>query len=201
MNGHDFFFGLLMIFLISAPIYIFRYWKKENNLSALDIIKIIWRKFHLFFIVILWMFISDLIIPLNKNHGIDFNSERQKLGIPIIEKDWVLSTSESSQFETYWWKPEPRIGHFKKVIKYGILNIKSETDYYMNKTNTGIYLCSIYDFGNKNFEYFIEKPNDKLISKTESGRLKFEKPTRIEKIDLSEFEQFIQDTIEIKTSH
>ena len=66
-------------------------------------------------------------------------------------------------------------GHFKKVIEYGFSDIKSETDYYRNLIMKGTYTWSKYDFENKKFEYFIEKPNDKTVSVTESGKLKFEK--------------------------
>ena len=76
---------------------------------------------------------------------------------------------------TFWNPVMLDNGHFKKVIEYGFSDIKSETDYYRNLIMKGTYTWSKYDFENKKFEYFIEKPNDKTVSVTESGKLKFEK--------------------------
>ena len=137
--------------------------------------------------------IYEYVIPLNTNHGIEFNSEREKLGIPIIGDNWENRKYQSDQFATYWWKPEPTNGHFKKVIEYGILNAEYETDYYKNENIKETFVWSKYDFGNKTAEYFIEKPNDKAVSVTESGKLKMEKPTMTQKIDKSEFEKFITE--------
>lgn len=132
---------------------------------------------------------SEYIIPFNKNHGIEYNSEREKLGIPAIASNWKIYYS--SQFETQWWKPNPRYGHFKKIIEYGILNIKSETDYYQNGKIEGTFAWSKYDFKTKTIEYFIEKPNEKQISVTENGKLKYGRPTVIECITKVEFDNYI----------
>jgi hypothetical protein len=135
----------------------------------------------------------EMIVPINKNHGIEFNSEREKLGIPTLKSDWKLSEYDSEQFETSWWKNTPQNGHFKKIIKYGVLNCKSETDYYQNEEIANSFAWSIYDFEKSKFEYFIELPNKNLTSYTESGRLKIEKPTVVKKVDKSEFENYIAE--------
>ena len=55
-----------------------------------------------------------------------FNSDREKLGIPKIPDNWKIVHHYSKQFETQWWKQNEKEGHFKKIIKYGFFNIKSE---------------------------------------------------------------------------
>ena len=129
-------------------------------------------------------------IPFNKENGIQFNSEREKLGIPKIGENWNVRKYQEEQFTTYWWKPEPRNGHFKKIIEYGILNIKTETDYYQNEKIKGTFAWSKYNFEKKTNEYFLEKPNVNEISISEKGKVKYEKPTVIVKIQKSEFEKY-----------
>jgi hypothetical protein len=134
--------------------------------------------------------IYNLVIPLNKNHGIEFNSEREKLGIPKIGDNWENPKYSSDQFTTIWWKPESTVGHFKKVIEYGIINVKSETDYYKCNNRKATFAWSKYDFENNTTEYFIEKPNYKTKAVKVSGNMKTENSTIIEKIDKSEFEKY-----------
>jgi hypothetical protein len=137
--------------------------------------------------------IYHLVIPINKNHGIEYNSEREKLGIPKIGDNWESPKYSSDQFTTRWWKTESTDGHFKKVIEYGLMNAESETDYYKSDNRKGTFAWSKYDFGNNTTEYFIEKPNDKTVSVTKSGNLKIEKPIIIEEIEKSEFEKYIAE--------
>lgn len=79
------------------------------------------------------------------------------------------------------------MGILKKVIKYGVLDAKTETDYYQNENQKGTLAWSKFNFRNETFDYFIEKPNDKSTSFTESGKLKIEKLTIIEKVGKTEF--------------
>ena len=144
-------------------------------------------------IIVALFLVFNYAVPFNKNHGIEYNSEREKLGLAKLEKNWTIRDYESEQFATYWWKPEPRNGHFKKIIEYGILNPKTETDYYQNEKREGTFAWSKYDFGNNTFEYFLEKPNDKTVSVTDKGNLKLEKPTEILKINKAEFENYIAE--------
>jgi hypothetical protein len=186
-------------FLILLPIIIGYYLDyksdpKEFNLS----LKSLWKKRlskALFFLIIYFSLIKiyEHTIPLNKDNGIEFNSTREKLGIPIIGENWKIDKSESNQFETYWWKSEPKNGHFKKVIEYGILKAKTETDFYQNKKQEGTFAWSIYNFETETFEYYIEKPNEKIVSVTEKGNLKYEKPTIETKINKTEFEKYITE--------
>ncbi|MBU2996417.1 hypothetical protein KO500_08220 [Cellulophaga baltica] len=135
----------------------------------------------------------ELLVPLNKNHGMEFNSEREQLGIPTLKSDWKVSDYESEQFTTYWWKPEPTNGHFKKIIEYGILDSKSETDYYQNEDKKGTFAWSKYDFDKREFQYFMELPNEKLVSVTDRGQLRVEKPTVVKNVSKSEFENYITE--------
>ena len=186
-------------FLILLPIilgYDFDY-KNDSKEFKLSFIYF-WNKRSSKVLLLLIIYFSlvkiyEFGIPLNKNTGIEFNSTREKLGIPKIDENWKIEKSESNQFETYWWKSESKNGHFKKVIKYGILKAKSETDFYQNKNQKGTFAWSIYNFENKTFEYYIEKPNKKMVSVTEKGNLKYEKPTIENKIIKTEFEKYITE--------
>jgi hypothetical protein len=175
------------------PILLVWHWNKNRQASLKELLKNYWKKNKVYFGIFLGVIISEFFIPLNTNHGLEFNSERVNLGIPKLEIDWEKDKTQSEKYTTYWWKPEPRNGHFKKVIDYGVLSAKAETDYYQNKNRKGTFAWSRYDFGNNTFEYFIEKPNDKNISVTDSGKLKVEKSTIIEKIERSEFEKYIME--------
>ena len=131
-------------------------------------------------------------MPLNKENGIEFNTSREKIGIPIIGTNWEIDKSQSEQFQTFWWKPEPRNGHFKKVIAYGLLNIKTETDYYQNVKKPGTFAWSVFDFKNKTFHYYIEKPNSEINSVSKAGTLKFRNPTVEFEVAKDEFEKYIE---------
>jgi hypothetical protein len=186
-------------FLILLPILIGYYFDYKNDPKEfkLSLKSILNKRFlqALLFLIIYFSLVKiyEHTIPLNKNNGIEFNSTREKLGIPKIGENWKLDKAESSQFKNYWWKAEPRNGHFKKVIEYGILNAKTETDYYQNKKQVGTFAWSVFNFENNKFEYFIEKPNDKIISVTEKGNLKYEKPTILIKVSKTEFEKYITE--------
>lgn len=175
------------------PIFLIWEWNRNREASLQETSKNFWRKNKIYFGVFLGILTSRFFIPLNTNHGIEFNSEREKLGLPILGVNWEKDKTQSKKYTTYWWKPQPHNGHFKKVIKYGILNAKTETDYYHNENQKGTFAWSEYDFGSEKFEYFIEKPNNKSTSFTESGKLKIEKPTIIEKVEKSEFDKYISE--------
>ena len=196
MNNLIFYgFGVLIL----LPIIIGYYFDYKNDPKEFKLsLKSILNKRSLQALLFLVVYFSlvkiyEHTIPLNKNNGIEFNSTREKLGIPKIGENWEFDKSESSQFKKYWWKAEPRNGHFKKVIEYGILNAKTETDFYQNKKQVGTFAWSVFNFENNKFEYFIEKPNDKIISVTKKGNLKHEKPTIIIRVSKTEFEKYITE--------
>ena len=135
----------------------------------------------------------ELIVPINKNHGMEFNTERERLGIPTLNSNWEISKYDSEQFKTSWWKPEPLNGHFKKIIEYGILDSKTETDYYHNSKLKGTFAWSKYDFDKKSFEYFIESPNEKTVSFSQNGQIRVGKPTVVKNVNKVEFENYISE--------
>lgn len=134
--------------------------------------------------------IYEFAFPLNKKHGIEFNTEREKLGIPKIGENWEIDNHYSEQFEIQWWKASPKNGHFKKVIEYGFLDVKYETDYYQNPNLKGTFAWSIYDYNKNMFMYFMEKSNKKMIKVTENGKIKHSKPTIVVGITRSEFDNY-----------
>jgi hypothetical protein len=186
-------------FLIFLPTIIGYYIDYKSNPKEFNLsLKSLWKKRSskaLFFLLIYFSLIKiyEHTIPIYKNNGIEFNSTREKLGIPIIAENWEIDKSESNQFEINLCKSEPKNGHFKKNIEYGILKAKTETDFYQNKKQEGTFAWSIYNFENETFEYYIEKPNEKIVSVTEKGNLKYEKTTIEIKINKTEFEKYITE--------
>lgn len=189
-------YGILIIILIIVPIgiaYYYDYKKdpKEFTFSIKTFGKGIFKGLVYVGFLVGLNVIYESVIPFNKNHGIEFNSEREKLRIPKIGNTWENRKYDSDQYTVSWWNNDKSDRHFKKIIKYGILNAKSESDYYKNENKKGIYVWSQYNFTNDSVEYFIEKPNNKVASVTENGQLKFEKSRIEQKINKSEFEKFI----------
>ncbi len=45
--------------------------------------------------------VYEFLVPFNKNHGTEYNNEREKVGLPKIEKDWTKDENQSGQFETF----------------------------------------------------------------------------------------------------
>ena len=183
-------------FLILLPIFIGYYFDykndpKEFKLSLKSILNK--RLFKaLLFLIIYFSFVKiyENTIPLNKNKGIEFNSTREKLGIPLIGKNWKIN---DSRYRTIWSNVDSTDRHFRKTIEYGILNAKTETDFYQNKKQVGTFAWSVFSFENDTFEYFIEKPNEEIFSVTEKGNLKYEKPTIEKRISKVEFEKYITE--------
>ena len=183
-------------FLILLPIFIGYYFDykndpKEFKLSLKSILNK--RLFKaLLFLIIYFSFVKiyENTIPLNKNKGIEFNSTREKLGIPLIGKNWEIN---DSRYRTIWSNVDSTDRHFRKTIEYGILNAKTETDFYQNKKQVGTFAWSVFSFENDTFEYFIEKPNEEIFSVTEKGNLKYEKPTIEKRISKVEFEKYITE--------
>ncbi|WP_405265685.1 hypothetical protein [Cellulophaga sp. Ld12] len=134
----------------------------------------------------------ELIVPFNKNHGMEFNSEREQLGIPTLKSNWEVRDYESEQFTTYWWKPEPLNGHFKKIIEYGILDCKTETNYYHNEKLKGTFAWSKYDFDKNKFEYFIESPNvEGIVTQVDGWKVLSEKIRVV--VSKEEFDSYIAE--------
>ena len=187
--------GLLSISAILVAYYFdFKSNPIEFSLSFKTVGKGILRLILYIVVFICLNTLYKLLIPLNKDYGIEFNAEREKIGIPLLAKNWKIDDYQSEQFKTtYWMEPSPKKGHFKKIIEYGILKAKTETDYFKNENKKGTYAWSIYNFQNETFEYYVEKPNIEIISVTEKGKLKWEKPTIITKIKKSEFKKYITE--------
>jgi len=133
----------------------------------------------------------EWIIPFNKNHGMEFNSKRKEFGIPTLKSNWEINHYQSEQFITYWWKPEPHNGHFKKVIEYDIFNCKFETDFYHNKKLEGTFAWSKYDYNENSFTYGIESPNIERII-TEIDGWKVEPITILDIVTKKEFDHYIE---------
>lgn len=145
------------------------WWYENENLSKKEIIKKHTLKTIYFVIFMGVSYLYKNYIPFYKNHGIEFNNERQKLGIAKIGKNWK---NKMKQFESYWENKEPKSNHTEKIITYGILGVKSETDYYNCNGKEGKFIWSIYNFKNNTFKYFVRRLDD---SNQEINKTKFEK--------------------------
>ena len=182
--------------LIFLPIIIGYYFDYKNDPKEFNLsFKSLWNKRSskaLLFLIIYFSLVKayEYGIPLNKNNGIEFNSTREKLGIPLIGKNW--KTNES-RFKTLWWKVDSTDGHFKKIIEYGILDAKTEIDFYKTKNQKETFAWSVYNYENNSFEYYLEKPNEKIFSVSEKGNLKHENPTIETKVNKAEFEKYITE--------
>ena len=183
-------------FLILLPILIGYYFDYKNDPKEFKLsLKSLWNKRSskaLLFLIIYFSFVKiyEHTIPLNKNKGIEFNSTREKIGIPLIGKNWEIN---DSRYRTIWSNVDSTDRHFRKTIEYGILNAKTETDYYQNKKREGTFAWLVYNYGNNSFEYYLEKPNEKLVSVNEKGNLKYENPTIEKKVNKTEFEKYITE--------
>lgn len=116
--------------------------------------------------------------------------KEKKIGIPVINENWI--EVQDSQYSIVWRNPDLLSNsHFKKVIEYGIINPKSELDFYRNSNVKRTHVWSKYSYENNDFEYYIEKPNSKLVETSENGSLIMTQPMITEKISKLDFEKFI----------
>lgn len=145
-----------MIILLGLGII---FWRENEGLSTKEIVKKYSYKIAVFILIMSLYYSYMKLIPLNKNHGIAFNAEREKIGLRKIENDW---NKELNQFNSiYWNEKELSNGHVEKIIEYGFFGIKSETDYYKNVKYKNKIISSKYNFNNNTIEYFIcEKKKD-----------------------------------------
>ena len=162
-------FALIFV-LIGIGIF---WWKKYEDLSKKEIIRSILWKLTSFVLFAGIFYAYKNYIPLNKNHGIEFNDEREKLGIPKIGDNWK---HQFNQFSSYWLNNNPKESHTEKIIEYGILDVKSETDYYHNLNKKNKIAWSKFNYKNNTFEYFTTESNGitRKINKTEFQEYKIE---------------------------
>lgn len=175
----------LIIGLIIVPLGILFAYRKDYKRNKKDFTTSLKTVFGGILLVIVFLGLKEMskfFIPVKEHYGFEFNTERQRLGIPKIEDHWIKDKYESEQFATYWWKPDPRNGHFKKVTEFGIIKAKYELDFYQNERLPETFVWSKFDYDNATFQYFLEEPNHRSDSRRRI----------IKEIDKSEFENYIQ---------
>ncbi|MEP5254564.1 MAG: hypothetical protein ABJQ39_05840 [Winogradskyella arenosi] len=189
---HYIILSLLFFIILIGIAYYYDYKKKPQHFTsaAQSIGKAILLGLVYVGLLFVLKSIYELVVPFNKDYGMAFNTKREQLGIPKLGPDWEKQSNDDDQFSTVWWNKNAKDPHFKKVIEYGILNAKSETDYYKVPNKKGTFTWSTYHYGNNTLDYYLEKPNNPDFSVTKSGRLKFAKPTITKKIDRHEFETY-----------
>jgi len=114
-------FAILIAIIGIAYYYDYKSDKKEFRFSVLNIGKKILEYSLILLILFGIKSAYSYFIPLNKTHGVEYNSERLKLGIPQISDNLKYIPEWSEQFEIVWYDENSKNGHFKKVIEYGIL--------------------------------------------------------------------------------
>jgi hypothetical protein len=82
--------------LILTPILFGYYQDYKNNPKEFNIELNTFKKvaFKILIIAMLYFGINKiypLLIPLNKNHGIEFNNQRKKIGLPKLEENWFIN--------------------------------------------------------------------------------------------------------------
>ena len=141
----------------------------------------------------LLMLIYDEVIPLNQNHGVEFNQNRETLGLPILPPNWEEISMSHQQFIKDWWNNSTvdSIQHFKKTIVYGYFNPKYEHDVYIKKDGEEIvFAASTYNYKAKSFVYWI---GDIAVSHIdEDGNVSPRNPHEVEKVNKETFENFLR---------
>lgn len=189
-------FGIIIVIILIGPIFIAYYYDYKNNPKefVFSLKNVMAGIFKIGIALVAWSIIDyvyEAIIPLNTNHGVSFNIEREKLGIPKIGSDWEID--DSDQFEITWWNANRNASHFKKVIEYNYLDEKSETDYFTNKSSPGVYVWSTYEFDNHTMSYFTENPNEDIFHLTENGIKLIDDSKNTYKIDKQTYENFLSE--------
>lgn len=198
---------LILLIIVVIPtliifIFLFELFNKKFQLTKKRTLnRFIVLIFVLLFTSLNIYYFNRIWVTPIKNNGIEFNSERKKLGIPKIDSDWIHLRRSNSLFNTYWYRCYPydsNDGHFKKVIENGFFGLQNETDFYYTKNDKNIYVWSIYDFDNKSFEYFyFDRSVNKPIFINSKGDFRFYTDENgnngVIKINKTEFEKYITE--------
>jgi hypothetical protein len=96
-----------------------------------------------------------IAIPLNRNYGQEYNSERIKLGIPIIEKGWKEVPAMGDQFRQWYISSDKNqaTGHSEKMIEYGYFSALVEFDFYLKPKSKFDYFVK-FDYDSKKKKYY-----------------------------------------------
>lgn len=183
--------GLLIIIPIAIAFY---YDYKADSKSFIEPLKALAKKIAIVaFIYLAATLIGKIyehyVLPKN-NFGTEYNSERANLKIALLPAEWELSEIEDGYFEKHWQNPNRQEHHFLKVSKFGFLKLESETDYYQNTQVDTKIAWSVYNFEDKEFRYFIEKPSEHIVSVDKSGKFRYNKLIELFEITEKEFKNF-----------
>ena len=185
--------GIILLIILCVPIGIAYYYDFKNNPNEFKIeFSQIKKWLYTTINIVIIHFSINAISPLYSNRGLDFNDERQKNGIPLLNKNWKKDKHSSSQYRDAWADFSLNNGHFRKETKYGIFYPKSELDYYTSILSDTIIVWSIYDYNKKTTQDFTKKPKENQISITKKGNIKIEPNFVTVEISKSEFEKHIK---------
>lgn len=122
-----------------------------------------WRKF----LVILYLIVIGIIYfaANNKNNYFyEFNPERLKIGLVVINSSWTETRGSSKKNHSWTNKSENIPRYYVKYLQFNnwINSITNEYDSYLIKIDDEIVIASIgYDYKNKSFTYTLDDYNIK----------------------------------------
>lgn len=191
-------FGLLIVLLITSFI---NYKKNGVPREKFSISRLKRNEFFRTVLVVFLFFgmqeAYDYLIPFNQNHGVEFNQERQKLGLPILPEDWEDISISHKQFIKDWWykSKNEKSRHLRKTIVYGYFNPKYEHDTFIKRDSAEVtYGASRYSFETKTFDYWIGDFSVSYID--EDGNVENRNPHDFEKVTKQEFDKFLSNSSE-----
>lgn len=139
------------------------------------------------------LFAYNNFVPLNQNYGIEFNSEREKLDLPVLPEKWKRMGTDYKQFLNDWWSDNYTNGHFRKTIVYGYINPKYELNSYVNRENQDFIVASSrYNFKTNSYDYWIGKSLSASYI-DEDGNFEVANDHEIREITKEEFDNFIEE--------
>ena len=117
------------------------------------------KKFGKWVILIILIQVISVVekryLPLDSNHGLEYNSTRSEIGLPLIGEDWHINKAHSNQYHIEYRNGNKKSDHIKKILKYKPWGLISETDYYLDR-NTKSYFWKTYEVSSQEFYYYME---------------------------------------------
>ena len=105
------------------------------------------KKIVVIVLVVIAITLCFYIFMFSKDYGFAYNTERTKLGIPIIPKDWKTNRTYSHTTQT-WFPSKTDVSpsyHSWKKIKTSFGQIEYEYDYFILDNNkAGLSMSYIY---------------------------------------------------------
>lgn len=128
---------------------------KKDNKYFLSGLKSALKAIVAFAFVVAIINAHKFIFPINTDYGTEYNSERQNLQIPLIEKGWGEVYSMSGQYRTWYMsaKSYDAINHTRKMIEFGYFGALKEHDFFEDSITNELYFVT-HDYELNQKKYF-----------------------------------------------